>query len=188
MPAAGGLGAGAGAFVSGSTKAAAFGRGALAGGVESVAGGAANRGVHGRNPFDPGGLAQDLLLGGGIGGVGGRLGAPGRERLPQDLAVNPTPPRALGLTRPIGRASHNQALADEIANLPPGAYDLRVNQQQVNLDRVRVGTNRPDLQYSLDSRRHYVEFEGFDNPRGAAHENRLLANDPKAAFHLRLVD
>ena len=102
--------------------------------------------------------------------------------------MNPTPPRALGLTRPVGRASHNQALADEIANLPPGAYDPRVNQQQVNLDGVRVGTNRPDLQYSLDGKRHYVEFEGFDNPRGAAHEHRLLANDPKGVFHIRLVD
>ena len=76
--AAGGLGAGAGALVSGGSKAAAFGRGALAGGVESFAGGAANRGIHGQNPFDPAGMGKDLLLGGGIGGVGGRLGA-GRQ-------------------------------------------------------------------------------------------------------------
>ena len=66
--AAGGLGYGAGALVSGGSKAAALGRGALAGGVESFAGGAANRGIHGRNPFDPAGMGQDLLLGGGIGG------------------------------------------------------------------------------------------------------------------------
>ncbi|WP_037501178.1 DUF6531 domain-containing protein [Solirubrobacter soli] len=186
--AAGGLGYGAGALVSGSSKAAAFGRGALAGGVESFAGGAGNRAVHGGDPFDPRGMATDLLLGGGIGGVGGRLGAPGRERVPQDIAVNPKPPAPLRLNRPIGRATHNQALADEIANLPPGAYDLRVNQQQVNLEGVRVGTNRPDLQYSLDGKRHYVEFEGFDNPRGDAHEYRLLANDPKGKFELRKVD
>ena len=73
--AAGGLGYGAGALVSGSSKAAAVGRGALAGGVESFAGGAANRGIHGQNPFDPAGMGRDLLLGGGIGGVGGGLGA-----------------------------------------------------------------------------------------------------------------
>jgi RHS repeat-associated protein len=72
---AGGLGYGAGALVSGGSKAAAFGRGALAGGVESVSGGAANRGIHGQNAFDPAGMAGDLLLGGGVGGVGGRLGA-----------------------------------------------------------------------------------------------------------------
>ena len=73
--AAGGLGYGAGALVSGTSKAAAVGRGALAGGVESFAGGAANRGIHGQNPFDPAGMGRDLLLGGGIGGVGGGLGA-----------------------------------------------------------------------------------------------------------------
>jgi RHS repeat-associated protein len=72
---AGGLGYGAGALVSGGSKMAAFGRGALAGGVESVAGGAANRGIHGQNAFDPAGMRNDLLLGGGIGGVGGRLGS-----------------------------------------------------------------------------------------------------------------
>jgi RHS repeat-associated protein len=71
---AGGLGYGAGALVSGGSKVAAVGRGALAGSAESVAGGAANRGIHGQNAFDPAGMRNDLLLGGGIGGVGGRLG------------------------------------------------------------------------------------------------------------------
>jgi RHS repeat-associated protein len=77
--AAGGLGYGAGALVSGGSKVAAVGRGALAGGVESVTGGAANRGLHGRDPFDPAGMATDLVLGGGIGAVGGRLGARSAE-------------------------------------------------------------------------------------------------------------
>ena len=50
-------------------------RGAAAGATESVVGGAANRGVHGGNPFDPLAMGTDLLVGGGAGGVGGRLGA-----------------------------------------------------------------------------------------------------------------
>jgi RHS repeat-associated protein len=50
-------------------------RGAAAGATESVVGGAANRGVHGANPFDPLAMGTDLLVGGGAGGVGGRLGA-----------------------------------------------------------------------------------------------------------------
>ena len=90
--AAGGLGFGAGALVSGGSKVAAFGRGALAGGVESVAGGAANRGLHGQNPFDPAGMRNDLLLGGGIGGVGGRLGA-GRARAADDYVNLASPQR-----------------------------------------------------------------------------------------------
>ena len=45
----------------------------------------------------------------------------------------------------------------------------------------------PSQQYTLNGRRHYVEYEGLANPRGAAHEARILANDPNAGFTLRLV-
>jgi len=72
---AGGAGAVAGGLVSGTSAAAAVGRGALAGGVESFTAGAATRGLSGQNPFDPAGMGKDLLLGGAVGGIGGRLGA-----------------------------------------------------------------------------------------------------------------
>ncbi|TIC79606.1 hypothetical protein E8D34_20200 [Nocardioides sp. GY 10113] len=108
-------------------------------------------------------------------------------RLAQDIAVNPAAPRALGLGRSIGRASHNQALQADIAALPRGATGIRVNQQQVNALGQRVGINRPDLQYTLNGQRYYVEYEGLANPRGALHEARILANDPGANFVLRIV-
>ncbi|GAA4602732.1 RHS repeat-associated protein [Actinoplanes octamycinicus] len=75
--AGGGLGAGAGMLAGGARFAATspFVRGAIAGGAESLLGGAATRGFNGENPFDPRGLATDLLLGGVTGGVGGKLGA-----------------------------------------------------------------------------------------------------------------
>jgi len=72
--AAGGLGAGAGALISGASRGATVGRAALAGGVEAVSGGMADRGVHGGNIFNPRGLATDLLTGGAVPSVGGRLG------------------------------------------------------------------------------------------------------------------
>lgn len=50
-----------------------------------------------------------------------------------------------------------------------------------------MGTNRPDLQYTLNGRRHYVEYEGVANPRGAVHRARITANDPNAVFRLRIV-
>jgi hypothetical protein len=108
-------------------------------------------------------------------------------RLAQDIAVSPLAPRALGLGRSIGRASHNQALQADIAALPRGATGIRVNQQQVNALGQRVGINRPDLQYTLNGQRYYVEYEGLANPRGALHEARTLANDPGANFILRIV-
>jgi len=109
------------------------------------------------------------------------------SRLAQDIAVSPVAPRALGLGRSIGRASHNQELQAEIAALPRGATGIRVNQQQVNALGQRVGINRPDLQYTLNGQRYYVEYEGLANPRGALHEARILANDPGANFILRIV-
>lgn len=137
------------------------------------------------------------IRGGGISRVGGlseqtsSLGGPvaatAGTRLAQDIAVSPVAPSALGLGRSIGRASHNQALQAEIAALPRGATGIRVNQQQVNALGQRVGINRPDLQYTLNGQRYYIEYEGLANPRGALHEARILANDPGANFILRIV-
>jgi hypothetical protein len=63
-----------------------------------------------------------------------------------------------------------------------------VNQQQVNAAGQRVGINRPDLQYTLNGDRYYTEYEGLANPRGAAHELRILSNDPLGIFNpVRLV-
>nr|WP_246220888.1 DNRLRE domain-containing protein [Phytoactinopolyspora mesophila] len=135
--------------------------------------------------------------GGGLGGLfragssgaGATAGAAasGGSRLARDVAVSSTAPRALPLNRSIGRASHNRAIQSDIAALPRGATDIRVNQQQVNALGQRVGINRPDLQYTLNGRRHYIEYEGLANPRGAAHRSRILANDPIANFVLRIV-
>jgi RHS repeat-associated protein len=76
--AAGGLGAGAGMFVGGAGRIATASpliRGAAMGGSEALVGGAANRGLHGDNPFDPAGMGFDLLTGGAAGGLGGKLGS-----------------------------------------------------------------------------------------------------------------
>lgn len=107
------------------------------------------------------------------------------QRLPQDISVNPNAPAVLGTTgRSIGRTSHNRALQQDLANLSRGATDIRVNQQQVNALGQRVGINRPDLQFTLNGRRYYIEYEGLGAPRGAAHSYRILANDPVDGFNV----
>jgi RHS repeat-associated protein len=102
------------------------------------------------------------------------------ERLPQDIGVNPEPPPAKRLNRPIGlSATQNAAVQRDIVELQAmRASDIRVNQQQVNAAGVRVGTNRPDLQYTLDGKRFYVEYERPGSPRWPGHQARLEANDP----------
>ena len=118
-----------------------------------------------------------------------RTPVPG-QRLPQDIAVNPTPPRDLPVTgRSVGRPSHTaQAQADAATARAAGATDIRLNQQQVNAANVRVGLNRPDLQYTnANGQRVYIEYEGPANPRGAAHTQRIVANDPGASVIVRLI-
>ncbi|NKY39205.1 hypothetical protein, partial [Cellulomonas septica] len=111
-------------------------------------------------------------------------------RNPRDMAVNPKAPDALSLKRPIGSsATQNQALQDRIDELNAlGARDMRVNQQQVALNDVRVGINRPDLQYTLDGRRHYEEYDTNASNRGPEHEARILSNDPDGVVTLHTVD
>ncbi len=102
-------------------------------------------------------------------------------RLPQDVAVDPKPPDVLPLDRPISSDPRQNAKlqADRVKAEAEGGKNFRVNQQQVNADGVRVGTNRPDLQYTdADGQRVYKEYDSYDSDRGPEHEIRILANDP----------
>ncbi len=112
-----------------------------------------------------------------------------RPRLPQDVAVDPVPPKALPLSRPIGpNANQNAMMQADIRAAQAGqATDIRVNQQQINAQGERVGVNRPDLQYTdANGQRVYVEYD--TNPQnGLAHEDRLLANDPSGNVILKTV-
>jgi hypothetical protein len=92
-----------------------------------------------------------------------------------------------------GSAAQNSALRADIRAAKLGrARDFRVDQQQVNSAGQRVGINRPDLQYTrADGTRVYIEYDNripstFPNtPRGQAHADRILANDPNGVVELR---
>lgn len=101
-------------------------------------------------------------------------------RLAQDVAVSPVAPRALSLNRPVGgSASQNAFVQNRIAGLQGrGATHLRVNQQQIDINGVRVGVNRPDLQYTLNGQRFYEEFDIPSSTRGPGHVTRIQSNDP----------
>ena len=120
-------------------------------------------------------------------------------RLKQDLGIKATPPRAnydidagtwTATVRKIGTDPLQDATLkadlDVLRRLKSSGSDIsdvRVNQHQVNKSGSRVGINRPDLQYTKDGKRYYVEY---DKPRcgspgtsrrGDAHEQRILDND-----------
>ncbi len=140
--------------------------------------------------MEAGGELFGGILGGGMGAR--RFGKPpaGPTRLPQDVDVNPTPPRALGTNRPVGKsATQNAQVQRDIADVQAaGGRDIRVNQQQVNASGERVGVNRPDLQYTdANGRRVYVEYDTPASTRGPGHKARILANDPGAIVILKTV-
>ncbi len=57
--------------------------------------------------------------------------------------------------------------------------NIRKNQQQVDVNGDRVGTNRPDIQYDQNGVHHNVEYD--TNSRASTnHQTRVTANDPNA--------
>jgi hypothetical protein len=115
---------------------------------------------------------------------------PNFPRLPQDIAANPTRPVTLDLNRPIGRSpAQNSALQRDILSAKKmEAYDFLVNQQQTNAAGIRVGANRPDLQFNLkNGQRVYVEYDTPGSSRGLPHLYRIQANDPIGKVILKTV-
>jgi hypothetical protein len=101
-------------------------------------------------------------------------------RLAQDVNVDPNPPAVMQTAgRRIGPSATQNADCDaeEQAAIALGATDIRKNQQQVNYFGVRVGTNRPDLSYSLNGQRFYFEWDSDPNS-GLNHLVRIMSNDP----------
>jgi RHS repeat-associated protein len=157
---AGLIGAGAGGlgYAAGSARALATAspllRGAATGATESVAGGAANRGIHGGNAFDPRGMATDLLLGGGAGGVGWRLGrntpevyyrGMGPEELAGVMANKGITPRGENfITKDVG-------YINQLAARDPGVYDDLVRFE------VKPGTTQAMQDVGATSRSNLVD-------------------------------
>ena len=141
------------------------------------------------------------------------VGKLANARLPQDIAASLFNPPAKNwdiLTgtwskgRPVrisGDAVQNAQLQDLLADLTrrnrdnpnETITDVRVNQRQVNAGGNVVGLNRPDLQYTLNGKRYYVEW---DKPlcsdrtrsrRGNNHGERIYANDPSIDFTVQVI-
>ncbi|WP_245873010.1 hypothetical protein, partial [Rathayibacter toxicus] len=153
-------------------------------------------------PHTPAGLLKATATSVATGAVGGAAGRrlttvtrklldeiPAVPRLAQDIAVNPEAPEAIeALGRTVGKnKTHNQEVAELVAKLKDddSVMDIRVDQQQINAKGQRVGLNRPDLQYTKDGTRYYIEWDSVSSDRGLKHASRILANDPNARITLR---
>ena len=88
-----------------------------------------------------------------------------------------------------GGVGHNGVIDDEIHNLKndPDVTNIRKNQQQVDVNGNKAGTNRPDIQYDKDGVHHNVEFDTSD-VGSMKHQNQIPGNDPNARNTFWLID
>jgi hypothetical protein len=141
-------------------------------------------------PPAPGPLAPSPELVQALTGKNPTPQVPAGPRLPQDVTVKPKVPDLRDTDRPIGPSPRQNAqLQRDIEYLDElGAENIRVNQQQLNLEnKARVGINRPDLQFDYKDRRYYVEYDSPSSGRGPGHQSRLTANAPEGEVILIII-
>ncbi|MDF2176845.1 SpvB/TcaC N-terminal domain-containing protein [Aliiglaciecola sp. CAU 1673] len=93
-----------------------------------------------------------------------------------------------GNAKPHGNANHNSAIDNRVGELKqdPSVSNIRKNQQQVDVNGNKVGTNRPDIQYDQGGCHHCVEYDHV--PRNSTrHGDQIRANDPNAKVELNLL-
>jgi len=61
-----------------------------------------------------------------------------------------------------------------------GANDIRINQTHSSATRQALGLNRPDIQFTYNNKRYYIEIDAISSGRGVGHQQRIIANDPMA--------
>ena len=125
----------------------------------------------------------------------------GRPRIrdAKDIGARPKAPPAMNFEgRTVGKNRRQNAMVqDDIKRLREAGVqfkEVRIDQQQVNAAKCRVGICRPDTQLTIlegslsDGRRLYIEYDRASSNRGREHAQRLLSNDPNAIVILKTVD
>jgi RHS repeat-associated protein len=90
-----------------------------------------------------------------------------------------------GDAKPHGGTVHNAAIDNDVARLrqDPAVSNIRKNQQQVDSNGNKVGTNRPDLQYDKNDCHTCVEYD-HSARASAEHGRTIRRNDPNANVKL----
>ncbi|MEM6738352.1 MAG: polymorphic toxin-type HINT domain-containing protein [Bacteroidota bacterium] len=86
-----------------------------------------------------------------------------------------------GKAKAHGGKNHNERIDNLVDKLKQddGVSNIRKNQQQVDVNGNKVGTNRPDVQFDKDGQHTSVEYD--TNKRSMRkHQETVNANDPNA--------
>ena len=95
-----------------------------------------------------------------------------------------------GISPQHGGIKHNERIEQKINSLlqDVDVTDIRKNQQQVDSMGNRVGTNRPDLQWTDgNGTRHYWEIDSTVKSSNK-HGETILKNDPNGIIHLEILE
>ena len=137
--------------------------------------------------------AEDVFAGSGASWEG-KAAASGTTtpaaQLPQDASIaGRDAPDPLATTRSGGGSpTQNAAVQGDVAALVKmGAEDVKVNQWQADINGNLAGRNRPDLQFTYNGQRYYIEYDVPSSDRGPAHAARIMANDPGAIVYTLTV-
>ncbi|BGE87347.1 hypothetical protein Ms3S1_37830 [Methylosinus sp. 3S-1] len=135
----------------------------------------------GNNPIAVGILtcAQSSLCSAAVAAIGTWWGTRTIAVSQGDRYLSAPPPPNEGDSAPHGAADHNKAIDDKVAEIKAeGARDIRKNQAQVDAEGNKVGSNRPDLQWTDSRARRHVLEVGRNNARLQRQKDRISCNDP----------
>lgn len=122
-------------------------------------------------PYLPAGASKLAKLGDGVGDAAGvtKKGAKAND----------------GIAKKHGNTNHNNAIDNRISQLKQdsGVTNIRKNQQQVDVNGNKVGTNRPDIQYDKGGCHHCVEYDHV-NRNSVKHGQVIRQNDPNTKVEL----
>ena len=101
-------------------------------------------------------------------------------------------PNNNGISAQHGNSAHNAFIDDIVKDLKSDPTvdqsSVRKNQEQVDFNGNKVGSNRPDLQYNDIFGNHYnIEVDTTDNGR-LNHSSVIPVNDPNARNTFWLID
>jgi hypothetical protein len=129
------------------------------------------------------GSLAGAIQGAGIGATaGGLIGATAADLYYQAQANNGNAPAH-------GGDNHNDAINKEVNGLQQDSSvsGIRKNQQQVDVNGNKVGTNRPDIQYDQNGCHYCVEYDN-SQANSVKHGQVIQGNDPNTQVILNLLN
>jgi hypothetical protein len=114
------------------------------------------------------------------------------QRLPQDIRYQQYRQLKANGDAPATKNWQNQRIGtDPVQNQIKDAFaielykvgitEYRVNQTQSSAANKTLGLNRPDIQFTFNRIRYYIEIDAASSNRGLPHLQRITANDPSVS-------